>query len=99
MLLFTEPISKERARVTSIHFKPELLSTEQVSRGISVNSVPEPGLIKGKMAVHYVNPLTKKQWFEYVDRPLTQEEISADMLAKLDEISAKLTELINIQKG
>lgn len=98
-LLIEEQITKDKARVGAIHFKPEMLNEATASKAIMVeNKLADPELIKGKTAQLFVNPITKEQWYEYFDRPLTQEEISTDILTKLDEISVKLTELINIQK-
>ena len=92
--LFHEAVSSEKDRVTVIHYKPERLPEEQKKAIILIEdeALPEAGdLKKGKKAVLYVNPKTKELWYEYEDRPLTQEEL-------LSEISAKLTSLIDLYK-
>ncbi len=39
---------------------------------------------KGKKALPYVNPQTGEFWYEYVDRPLTQDEILAEQDERID---------------
>lgn len=91
--VFTEPITSERAKITRIHFRPDLLTAEQKSNAIMVDAIPtEPERIKGKAIVLFINPNTKEMWYEYEDRALNQEE-------HLEDISKKLTELIEITKG
>ena len=90
--LFTEPVSPTKAKVGVIHYRPDLLNEEQKARAIVVDSVPEAVQQKGKSAQLYINPQTKEMWFEYTDRPLTQEEL-------LQDISDKLDTLIAFQKG
>lgn len=45
---------------------------------------PEPK--RGKSFIYYVNPQTKEQWYEEVDRPLTSEELLEIQNEKLDLI-------------
>lgn len=51
------------------------LLNDGVISGIEVDEIHTPNVfVRGKVNVHYINPTTKEQWFELVDRPLTQEE-------------------------
>lgn len=90
--LFTELVSKDKAKVTVTHFKPELLTVTQKSKAIMVETKPEAVQIRGKTATLYINPITKEMWYEYTDRPLSQEEL-------LQDISDKLTELIGLTRS
>jgi len=83
--------SKDRVRVGGIHYKPMThLTEEQRDRGIMVDAteedVPQPEMLKGKQAILYFNPSTKQFWHEYVERPLTQEELLADVVERLDAV-------------
>ena len=53
-------------------------------------------MIKGKNPVLYANPKTGKLWFEYENRPLTQEEIMAELVEKLDALLMKQDTLISL---
>jgi len=92
--LFVEPVSKTKAKVTAIHYRPDLLTDKQKAKTIEVEMVPEAEQLKGKTAQLYINPETKEMWYEYTDRPLTQEELLADIYSILQECSAKLSALI-----
>ena len=94
--LFHEPVTEGKDRVGVIHYKPERLTAEQKANAILLDiteaDLPKADIIAGKSGVLYINPQTKELWYEYEDRPLSQEEL-------LMEISQKLTELINVTKG
>ena len=49
-----------------------------------LNTITNPK--RGKAYIHYVNPQTKEQWYEEVDRPLTQEEQMQIQAEKIDLI-------------
>ncbi len=53
-------------------------------------------MIKGKIPVLYANPETQELWFEYENRPLTQEEIMAELVEKLDALLMKQDTLISL---
>lgn len=42
--------------------------------GALVDDIPEPEQIEGKNAVLYYNPETNSVYYEYIDRPLTDQE-------------------------
>lgn len=92
--LFHEPVSEGKDRVTVIHYKPERLTAprREAAMLIENEALPKAESRPGKSAVLYVNPQNKEPWYEYEDRPLTQEEL-------LTEISQKLTTLIDAVKG
>ncbi|MBA7481232.1 hypothetical protein ES707_16702 [subsurface metagenome] len=91
--LFHESVSEGKERVGVIHYKPERLSAEQRKAAIEIENeaLPKAEDRPGKSAILYVNPQTKELWYEYEDRPPTQEEL-------LTEISQKLTSLIDVMK-
>jgi len=90
--------SKNRVRVGVIHYKPERLSAGVRNAGIMVDKteadLPRPEQRRGMTGVLYFNPATKAFWYEYVPRPLTQEELLEDLLSRLDETNARLDNLI-----
>ena len=92
--LFHELVSAGKDKVTVIHYKPDQLSAEQKKAIILIENeaLPKAENLTGKNAVLYVNPQTKELWYEYEDRPLTQEEL-------LVEISQKLTTLTDAIKS
>jgi hypothetical protein len=76
-----EIVAENKARVTLIHNRPDMLPADMVAQGLEVEELPtvDETLTK-KEAVLYVNPATKETWYEYQDRPLTPEEqLQADM--------------------
>jgi len=85
-LFFVQNEAPDRAKVLSIHYKPELLSPEQVAAGIMVDEKLEPQIQPRKIGILYINPLTLTQWYEYIDRPLTQDELLSDMMAQFKRI-------------
>lgn len=92
--------SPDRLRVGVIHFKPELLTKAAKVGGIELAldeaSLPKPTEQEGKTSVLYVNPKTKALWYEYVDRPLTQDELMAKLLARMDTLITQQEELIRL---
>lgn len=101
-LLGTIAESAGRVRVAgAVHYKPEKLSAKQRNAGVMLGGltekdVPQPEIIKGKNPVLYANPKTGKLWFEYEDRPLTQEELMAELIEKLDVLITKQDTLISL---
>ena len=85
-LLFFQLEAPDRAKVLSIHYKPELLSPEQISAGIIVDEKLEAENQPRKNGILYINPQTLTQWYEYIDRPLTQDELLSDMMAQFKRI-------------
>ena len=85
-----------RVRVGVIHYKPEKLPPEVRESGIMLplmteGTMPRPTQEVGKAGVLYINPVTKKLWYEYVDRPLSQEELLAKVVERLDTLIVLLT--------
>lgn len=57
----------------------------QADEGVLVDEIISfPAPKKGKSYIHYVNPQTAQQWYEEVDRPLTQEELLEIQSEKID---------------
>ncbi|MFS1513621.1 hypothetical protein VQL36_14445 [Chengkuizengella sp. SCS-71B] len=75
MVLFYEVETEERARVTTIHYKPELLTLEAKSRGVEVDQLPvKPVLGSGEREVLYMNPQTDELWYEVINKSHPVEE-------------------------
>ena len=72
--LFLEVGNNSNRKVTSIYYNGEDLADEQKANAIVVEDVPEPDNIPGKDATLYVNTQDNSIYYEYIDRPLTQEE-------------------------
>ncbi|NTU33372.1 hypothetical protein HPY27_24770 [Brevibacillus sp. HB1.1] len=70
------------------------LPQEVIDSGVIVENEPSPEAVTGKTATIYIDLGTKKYYYEYADRPLTQDEEIADLKAKLkvtqDAIDATL---------
>ncbi len=86
--LFHEPVSEGKDRVTVIHYKPERLTASRREATILIEheALPKAESRLGKRAVLYVNPQAKDLWYEYEDRPLTQEELLAEISRKMDTL-------------
>lgn len=84
MLLFiVQQESDVRARVINIYHDTSRLSAEMIARGIVVDSLLSPTIQVGKDEVLYINPQTKEQWYEYIDRPTTFDERLIDVKDQL----------------
>lgn len=72
-----------KSKVTKIHAMPydekHGLTEEELAKGILVDEVLQAEIYQGKGVIHYANPQTKEQWFEYVERPLTEPERIAEL--------------------
>ena len=91
MLLFYKTVSKDKARVTTIHYQPEKLSRERQAEGIAVDRLPDrPEVERGEAAALYCNPETGEVWYEIEERALTPEEEMQDRLEKLEARVARL---------
>lgn len=88
-LVLFDKITDERASVNLIHNMPDDpehgLPDNIKNKGIYVDSIPENLPIKkGTNQVLYINPLTEEMWYEYVDRPLSPEEVQQEVNEKID---------------
>lgn len=84
----------ENNKVTSYHSNPHLLSDEERQNGIMVDTIPETEYRKGKSANLFYDKSTNSVYVEYVDRPLTQEELMGDMKNDIDYLVLKQEGLI-----
>jgi len=94
ILLWAQEVSEGKATVVGVNYIPfdpqygikddkgNPMSKEAIEKmgGVFVESViqPEPN---GKMAIHFVNPQTGGQWYEYEEMPKTEMEILKEELA------------------
>lgn len=88
--LFYEKETNTRAKVVLIyHVEPP---EELLNKGnyITVTNIEEPEQKTGKTALPYYNPETGDFWYEYVDKPLTPEELANQ---KIQEQQAQIDEL------
>ena len=89
--LFYEKETNTRAKVVLIyHVEPP---EELLNKGnyITATNIEEPEQKTGKTALPYCNPETGDFWYEYVDRPLTQEEILNQKIQNQEQAIAELT--------
>lgn len=95
MYLFYEPETDEKARVVLIYNiePPEELRNKSY---FEVDTVPDPDPEQqvGKTALPYCNPKTKEFWYEYVDRPLTIEELTSNRVTELEEAILELSTMV-----
>jgi len=91
-LVLATIINSTKARVGTVYTVPAYYPTpEQMPADVNViavevDTISEPDsqmvMEMHKGYEYYINPITKEQWFEYFDRPLTSEEI---LQQRLDE--------------
>lgn len=98
-LILFKTESEVRAIVTMVHYMPRDkengLPEDIIVQGVEVDNILEPNNAPYKNAVHYINPQTLEQWYEYIDRPLTTEE----EITKLKQENATMQDTINFLLG
>ena len=73
--LFYKKETDTRAKITTIHYQPHLLSEEKRKKTIEVNEMPKkPETKNNEKAKPYVNPKTKEVWYEVVEKELSEEQ-------------------------
>lgn len=94
--------AEDRARVTLMDYRPDLLSEEELQEGVVIDYEPAKDVPAGKEAVLYVDPTTSRTWFEIADRPLSPEEeirnlkeTAKNNQAQIADIELALAELLN----
>ena len=99
--LWIDKISEEKAKVAGVHYQPDQLSEETLAKGIIVDEVIALPLEVpiGKSAVRYINPQTKEQWVEYVDRELTEDEKMRQKIELLEGSVMELTTALAMVAG
>lgn len=85
--LFYEKESDTKAKVMLIYHEtpPEDLLTK--GNHITIDTLPEPEHVKGKMALPYCNPETGEFWYEYADVEMTDAD------QKIDELRQRVADL------
>ena len=89
MLLLKGILENEERMRVQIIYNLEAKENESIDRtdGVEIeNQLEEPKPKRGISYLYYVNPKTKEQWYEEVERPLTAEEQQEEMNEKLDLI-------------
>lgn len=74
MLIFCDPTNEPNKNfVYSIHYQPDLLTSEARARGMYVESIPTPEPTPNQSYALYHNPIANELWYEYTDIPREQE--------------------------
>ncbi len=96
--LFYEKETNTRAKVVLIyHVEPP---EELLNKGnyITATNIEEPEQKTGKIALPYCNPETGDFWYEYVDKPLTPEELANQKIrerqAQIDELTLLIGDMM-----
>ncbi|MEW9096401.1 MAG: hypothetical protein AB2417_15090 [Clostridiaceae bacterium] len=87
--LFYEKETDTKGRVVLIYSvtpPQELLSQPHILMEI----IPTSDNIVGKSSLPYINPQTGEFWYEYIDRPLTPEEIANQKVSELESMIADI---------
>lgn len=96
-------VSKNKLKVLSEHNFPELLSDEFKKNGFTVDVVPQPEIIVGKIPIKFYNTETKQIYYEYEDEPIDEMTALKNQLTaqsqKLSEQEQAIMELTAIIAG
>jgi len=102
MYLLTGKLENENRMRVELYYNLDVPENQDktTADGVVVEEVlPYPPAQRGKSFVRYVNPVTKEQWFEAIDRPLNQDELAeiqkeiiAEQNEKIDLIMMALLE-------
>jgi hypothetical protein len=96
ILVNYDMITEGKAFVRRRYYRPEELPQEEIDKGVMVESIPAPEIIAGKNEVLYINPTTLEMWYEYVDRPLTQDEEMAQIKGQVLEMQDAINFLLGL---
>jgi hypothetical protein len=91
--IYFNKITEQKAEVVSIIYVLDILTQEDKAKNnyIEVASILEPEYLERKRALHYINPQTGEQWYEYEDVPKTKEEI---LEGRIDLMQQALDEIL-----
>ncbi|MEG6521185.1 hypothetical protein [Desulfotomaculum sp. 1211_IL3151] len=102
MIFIRYELEKEnKAKVSFVHFKPEMLKEEEKHDGIMLDSdnVPEPENVKYKMPVLYINPETGELWHEYIDvEPTDIEKLQQENIILGQQLVEKKLQIMELQQ-
>jgi hypothetical protein len=100
-LIYVESKLGDKQLVRGIHMMPydiqQGVTQEVIDSNILVDNVllqPEEKI--GKIAVHYINPETKEQWYEYVDRQLTAEEEISSLKTQINSLNIAMANMMGV---
>jgi len=101
MYLFYKKENENKAFVELIYYQqPESVQDVLLNYDgyLIKDEIPKEEYLVGKISKLYCNPQTGELWYEYVDRPLTSEEIANQKLveqqAQIDELTLMLGDMI-----
>lgn len=80
LFLFLEKEDEQKARVMCIHNFPNMLSEEEKRGGVLIDSYKNSVGIEGKIALPYYDYETKELYYEYIDKPKTENELLLDAI-------------------
>lgn len=91
LVLFTDNQSGDIKNVVS-QANRKYLSEDDLSKGFvfNVEDIPKPEIKSGKLANLKINVKTNELFYEYVDRPLTQDEELAKVRAENEILTESL---------
>ncbi len=91
---FAKPETDTKARVNLIYnVEPPQELKDRTDLVMVEGERVEKENKKGKSALPYVNPQTGEFWYEYVDRPLTQEEIIEEQSEQIAEQGRQIRDI------
>jgi hypothetical protein len=91
--VFGDLISDSKICINKIIYN-ENLPDELKTGGIYVEKIPTAQQIPFKAPIMFINPVTRKIYFEYEDRPLTKEELLEMRLHEQEQAIAELSMII-----
>ena len=84
--LFYEKETETKAKVVLIYHEQPPQEMLESGNFVQKEIVEEPEMLKGKSAMPYCNPETSDFWYEYKDRPLTEEEVETqEAIEKIED--------------
>ncbi|PAQ15081.1 hypothetical protein CD798_08545 [Bacillaceae bacterium SAOS 7] len=81
-----EKENEQRAKVVLVHYNPDQLPQEMIGNGVIVDAFEQPEVPMNKIPIVYWNYNDKKVEVEFLDRPLTPEEITQQLQADLGNV-------------
>lgn len=82
MYIFGQKTSDGKIVVETQIFDITGISSDILTSGFEVDSVPLADNVSGKSSITYYDPVAKQFSFEYIDRPLTDNELIKNLQAQ-----------------
>lgn len=91
-VVFLDASHPSGTKVQLIAYDTTDWTAEDLKNGIVVDSIPEPEN-NGKIAMLHINKDTKEMWYEYVEAPLTPEQIIQNLQNELAAVKTENEDL------